>query len=109
MNKKFLVSMVYATSFNLTPSVETPDVLHTGLKDMLKAGIVKFTYEKKDGTQRNAIGTLNALHIPASDLPQSEGGAASEPKPDNPNTQKYYDLEAKAWRMFTISKLIAVY
>ena len=52
---------------------------------------VQFSYFKKDGTIRNAIGTLNEKYIPAESKPidSSKG---------NGSNFKYYDLERKAWR-----------
>ena len=56
---------------------------------------VSFSYFKKDGTLRNAIGTLNERLIPES----------VRPKDSSTNTGdnlKYYDLEKNAWRSLCI-------
>jgi hypothetical protein len=56
---------------------------------------VYFSYFKKDGSIRNAIGTLNENLIPA-DL---------RPKDSSANTGsnlKYFDLDKKAWRSLQI-------
>lgn len=89
--------------------VLTVEALHTELKTRLAAGLAHFLYEKKDGTVRNAFGTLRVDLLP----PQPETTAGAEPDktpaPQNPHLQKYWDFEAKAWRAFTISKLIAIF
>ena len=53
---------------------------------------VNFSYFKKDGTLRNAVGTLHEKFIP------------EEMRPKDPSVNdlrsnlKYYDLEKKGWR-----------
>ena len=58
---------------------------------------VFFSYFKKDGTLRRAVGTLNEKLIP------------EEMRPKDPSTNansgtnlKYYDLEKNAWRSLQI-------
>lgn len=70
-------------------------------KAALLKGIAHFAYIKKsDGTKREAFGTLNGDLIPAEAI--GGGGNANE------GVQRYYDIEARAWRTYTIENLIAV-
>ena len=65
------------------------------LRDELKKRVVRFTFYKRDGSLREAVGTRNpsvarekySLEIPA-------------PKGDYTNENAYYDLEKRAWRSF---------
>jgi len=72
---------------------------------------VKFQYKKRDGSVRDAVGTLNrdlmvledgSLWQPA---PKKEG---AKPRAVNPNIFGYFDLDKKTWRSFVMSDLIAV-
>lgn len=66
-------------------------------KSMLK-GEVKFAYEKKDGTLRKACGTLK-------DVSQFIKGTGKS----SDKVFHYWDLEAVAFRCFSISNLITIY
>lgn len=74
----------------------------TTLRSMLKKGIVKFKYEKKDGTTRTAEGTLKKSLIPEID---KDGGAESD-FPDN--CFGYYDLKKDDWRMFIRENFLGI-
>lgn len=67
---------------------------------------VKFSYKKKDGTVRQAVGTLRR------DLMKLKDGSLWEPKgdPKPENTEKidYFDIEAQWWRQFSVQNLVAV-
>lgn len=55
----------------------------------------KFTYTKKDGTERKAVGTLNDALIPI------DHQVTEDPSTGNVNTPanfRYYDLEKSGWR-----------
>lgn len=71
------------------------------LREQLKSGIVYFSYQKKDGSIRNAIGTLhpdNYRYTPT--------GKGHDLK--NPNgIVKYWDIEARAYRAFKTQNFIA--
>ena len=62
------------------------------LRSLMKDNVVSFVFEKKDGTKREALGTLNENKIPDEILP----------KEDHVNTKasnfKYFDLEKNGWR-----------
>ena len=61
-------------------------------------GIVKFYYQKVDGSIREAYGTLNGRFIPAT------SGTDSRKKSDI--TQVYFDTEKSEWRCFKKLNLI---
>jgi len=56
---------------------------------------VNFSYFKKDGTWRKAIGTLNEKLIPEEMRPKDSST-------DTGGNLKYYDLEKNAWRSLHI-------
>ncbi len=59
---------------------------------------VAFTYEKKDGSLRKAIGTLkNIQHLIKGTSKENIGVFA------------YYDLQASSFRCFKIENLVAVF
>lgn len=67
---------------------------------------VAFQYRKKDGTIRNAIGTLcrSLMKLADNTLWEPKG----EPKPENPALMLYFDCDAKSWRSFQVANLVAV-
>lgn len=67
------------------------------LKKELSKGVVKFAYEKIDGSLRKAYGTLK-------DIDYTPKGKESSIK-----TFSYFDVEANSFRCFRISNLITVY
>ena len=67
---------------------------------------VKFAYTKKDGTRREAEGTLDPKKmIMENGEPWTPKGEA---KPVAPQWFKYFDLDAHGWRQFDVTQLIAV-
>ena len=68
------------------------------LKAAMKLGIVKFYFQKVDGTIREAYGTLKATLLPATMQASS--------RKTNPTTQTYYDTEKQEWRCFKKANLI---
>lgn len=80
-------------------------------KKKLRSGEVKFKYMKKDGSEREALGTLdpNLMDLPKK-VTTSEIDKASEKQK---KTRKlpadsvfYYDLEAKGFRSFKMSNFV---
>ena len=69
------------------------------LVKQLRAGIVRFAYEKTDGTLRCAVGTLKDT----AELIKGTG------RPDDGQTVKYYDIEVGSFRSFRSANLIAIY
>lgn len=58
-----------------------------------------FAYEKKDGTLRHAVGTLKGT----SEFVKGTG------RPDDGQTFRYYDMEAKGFRSFRVENFITTY
>lgn len=70
------------------------------LKAKMAKGIVRFYFQKVDGTIREAFGTLK------SDLmPKIEG---NDRRQKNPTVQVYFDTERQEFRCFKIANLISV-
>ena len=65
----------------------------------MRHGIARFTYIKKDGTVREAKGTLNPSLIPADKMPKS---ALCPTVFHITATCAYFDLERNDWRSFRI-------
>lgn len=70
------------------------------LRALMQKRIVKFYFQKLDGTLREAFGTLNENMIP------SITGDGSKKK--NNTIQVYYDSEKQSWRSFKKCNLIKI-
>lgn len=68
------------------------------LSKRMMAEVVKFSYEKVNGTLRTAKGTLKDV----SHLIKGTGTASS-------STFRYFDIDAQAFRSFKIENLITIY
>ena len=68
------------------------------LKRAMAVKIVKFYYQKVDGTRREAYGTLNGRFIPAV--------AGTDNRKKNDTVQVYFDTERQEWRSFKKANLI---
>ena len=66
-------------------------------KAQMYKGIVKFYYQKVDGSLREAYGTLDP-----SIVPPIEG---NDRRAKNPTVQTYYDTERQDWRCFKVANL----
>lgn len=72
------------------------------IKDILSKGEVKFSYEKKDGTIREAFGTRNISALALYDaIPTGD-------KVENDNVIPYFDLDVMAWRSFKVENFMGV-
>jgi len=60
------------------------------LRNILQEGKIRFEYEKKDGSKRQAYGTLWEGCIPDDKKPSGMGYVGSN--------LRYYDLDKEAWR-----------
>lgn len=69
------------------------------LAKAMREGVVKFYYEKADGTIRKAMGTLKNMPVGAT------LGGKKMTKPSY-KTMAYFDTEKKAFRCFKIENLI---
>lgn len=74
------------------------------ITELLKEGVVKFTYTKRDGTLRVAYGTLYSSAIKNLEFKSP----LKKYVPATTGNLAYYDLEKKNWRCFTLSNLQAV-
>ncbi len=63
------------------------------------AGLVRFTYEKADGTLRKVIGTLKDTVALVKGTGRSDDG----------RTVKYFDVEADGWRSFKVENFVTTY
>lgn len=67
---------------------------------------VRFRFTKKDGSLREAVGTL------IRDKMVQEDGSVWEPvgveKPEVPTLVKYWDLTVQGWRCFNVFNLVSV-
>lgn len=67
---------------------------------------VRFQFKKKDGSLREAVGTLVREKM------VQEDGSVWEPvgaqKPESPMFVKFWDLTVPGWRQFNIFNLVAV-
>lgn len=62
---------------------------------------VKFSFTKKDGSERIARGTLRMDVIPTERQPKGTGSQTTQP-----DIIKYYDLDKEAWRCFHWSQFV---
>lgn len=69
------------------------------LTKQMRTGLVRFAYEKADGTLRKAIGTLKDTAA----LVKGTG------RPDDGRTVKYYDVEAGGFRSFRVENFVTAY
>lgn len=70
------------------------------LRLLLKKGKVSFTFQKKDGSVRHAVGTTNAGFY------TYERKGNGNPTPAD--MVVYWDLEKDAWRSFHEAQLVSV-
>lgn len=70
------------------------------IKETLSSGDVRFTYRKKDGTEREAYGTRNTDIITLNDAMPSGNGSEKN------GVITYYDIDAKGWRSFITENFI---
>ena len=82
------------TKFKTTSVEEMRNLLHTG--------IVNFEFIKKDGSVRQAKGTLLAEHLPA---PKAD----SKPHKKNDNVVVYFDLDKNEFRSFVKESFVGAY
>lgn len=76
------------------------------LQSKMTEQAVKFQFKKKDGTVRDAIGTLKRA------LMKQEDGTLWEPKgegkPEPASVIRYFDIEKGMWRCFTVTDFIGL-
>jgi hypothetical protein len=67
---------------------------------------VRFHFTKKDGSLREAVGTLVREKMIQED--GSVWKPVGEPRPDVPTLVKYWDLTVQSWRSFNVFNLVKV-
>lgn len=76
------------------------------LQEKMLEQAVKFQFRKKDGSVRDAVGTLKREKM------IQEDGSVWEPvgevRPDVPTLVKYWDLTVQSWRSFNVFNLVSV-
>jgi len=65
-------------------------------RELLNKCVVKFKFEKTDGTIKEAVGTTNLKFIPDSKHPHNPAATSNSVIP-------YYDLEVGDWRSMQIN------
>ena len=73
-------------------------------KNALHRGSIKFKYRKKNGEEREALGTLNE-DIIINQIPERSTGVKTINYPEN--QIRYYDLVSNGWRSFLSENLIS--
>ena len=73
--------------------------------EMLKRA-VRFSFKKKDGTLREAFGTLNRklMLLANGELWEPQG----EPKPEASENLRYFDMEKQMWREMKVLNFVSV-
>lgn len=74
------------------------------LKEKIKKGIVKFSYEKKDGTIREAEGTTKPSILEEHNAVPQENSEYSY----TDEVTRYYDIGSEGWRSFRNENLVSV-
>lgn len=80
---------------------EVADVLRSKLHE----GETRFVFIKKDGTRREAVGTLNLDLVPESDKQFKTEQGTKEERIDQTS---YYDLEKSAWRCCKYTSVVEI-
>lgn len=67
---------------------------------------VRFQFRKKDGSLREAVGTLRREKMIQEDGTMWE--PVGEARPEVPTLVKYWDLTVQGWRSFNVFNLVSV-
>ena len=67
---------------------------------------VRFQFKKKDGSMREAVGTLKREKMIQEDGKVWE--PVGEQKPEVPTLVKYWDMTVQGWRCFNVFNLVKV-
>lgn len=89
-----------STSVNWSTALKKAWTLYR-LAKMMRQGVVKFFYEKVDGSARVAYGTL-------CNLPAGVTSRRSATKAPNYATMCYWDTKKQAFRSFKVENFIAI-
>lgn len=67
----------------------------------LNSGVVEFSFRKKDGTIRQAVGTRSLGIIPAQFHPKTD-------KQPAPSVLPFFDIDKQAWRSFQRHSIVEI-
>ena len=76
------------------------------LQEKMMEQAVKFQFKKKDGSMREAVGTLKREKMIQEDGKVWE--PVGEQKPEVPTLVKYWDMTVQGWRCFNVFNLVKV-
>lgn len=74
------------------------------LREKLQQGKTSFVFKKKDGSRRQAVGTLNFDLIPTEDTQFK----SEEQREERQDQVTYYDLEKMAWRCCKTENILSI-
>ena len=77
-------------------------------RDAISNGFARFTYRKKDGTFRQALGTRSSVLIPTDKLPKGDMSDGAAMKEDNIKAIPYFDLDKNEWRSFNVLNFVSL-
>ncbi len=75
-------------------------------RDALSNGFARFTYYKKDGSIRTALGTRSSVLIPTDKLPKCPQD--NEEWEERAKAIPYFDLEKMEWRSFSVLNFVSL-
>ena len=85
-------------------AAETLSEMAAELTIQMKYRDVEFSFMKKDGTLRHAVGTTNPDVLP----PKENGEEYDASKPKNYAVINFWDCEKEAWRCCKTASLVSV-
>lgn len=91
--------MVKKNGFSMSEALKTAWA-NLKLKSEMKKRIVKFYFQKVDGSVREAYGTLNEKLMPAI--------TGTDKRAKNDTVQTYYDTERQEFRCFKKANLMSI-
>ena len=92
-------SFVRIAGLNLSEALKTA-WQNFKLRIKMNSGIVKFYFQKVDGSIREAYGTLSSRFVPST--------AGTDNRKQNNTVQTYFDTEKQEWRCYKKLNLISI-
>ena len=77
-------------------------------RDALNNGFARFTYYKKDGTTRTALGTRSLSLVPVDKLPKGDMSDGAATEDDSVKAMPYFDLDKNEWRSFSVLNFVSL-
>jgi len=77
-------------------------------RDALSNGFARFTYYKKDGTFRTALGTRSLSLVPTDKLPKGDMSDGEATQEDSVKAIPYFDLDKNEWRSFSVLNFVSL-